>query len=85
MAGKLHKARARHEAGHAVIARKFGLHIACVDARSANPNVTQASAAHAADPNDAAARIAGYEKDAIVALAASKPIDVTIPIFGCPI
>jgi hypothetical protein len=69
MAGKLHKARTKHEAGHAVIARKFGLDVKCVDARSDEPNVTQASAGYAADPNYAAAQIAGYEKDAIIALA----------------
>jgi hypothetical protein len=69
MAGKLHKARTKHEAGHAVIARKFGLDVKCVDARGDEPNVTQASAGYAADPNDAAAQIAGYEKDAIIALA----------------
>jgi hypothetical protein len=71
MARKLRNVRAKHEASHAVIARKFGLHVACVDARSDNPNVTQASAAYAAAEglDDVAALIAGYEKDAIVALA----------------
>lgn len=70
MAGKLQNARARHEASHAVIARKFGLQVACVDARSDNPNVIQGSAAHAVKGvDDVTALIAGYEKDAIVALA----------------
>jgi len=72
MVGKLHKARAKHEAGHAVIARKFGLHVACVDARGDEANATIASAGYAADPNDVAAQIAGYEKDAIVALAGTE-------------
>jgi hypothetical protein len=71
MAGKLPQARSRHEAGHAVIARKLGCHVTCVDARTKNPNVTQASLGHAAEAEglDVTARVAAHEKDAIVALA----------------
>jgi hypothetical protein len=72
MVGKLRNTRAKHEASHAVIARKFGLHVVCVDARSDNPNVTRASAAYAAAKGDVAALIAGHEKDAIVALAGDE-------------
>ena len=72
MVGKLRTARAKHEASHAVLARKFGLRVECVDARSDNPNVTQASAAYAVKGEDLAAQIAGYEKDAIVALAGNE-------------
>jgi hypothetical protein len=68
MAGKIRNARARHEAAHAVVARKFGLHVVCVDARVDEPNVTRASAAYSAS-DDVAAQITGHEQDAIVSLA----------------
>jgi hypothetical protein len=69
MVGKLRHARAVHEAGHAVIARKLGLFVKSVDARNNNPNIISASAAHAAISEGTPARIRGCEKDAIVALA----------------
>ena len=69
MAGKLGHHRAAHEAGHAVIARKLGLPVTHVDARSGSPEVQHASAAYRAKDLNAAERIAAYEGDAKVALA----------------
>jgi hypothetical protein len=60
MAGKIRNARAKHEAAHAVIARKFGLHVVWVDVRVDEPNVTRASAAYTAS-DDVAAQITGHE------------------------
>ncbi|WP_439400390.1 hypothetical protein ACRQ5Q_43415 (plasmid) [Bradyrhizobium sp. PMVTL-01] len=60
--------KAKHEAGHAVVARTLGLDVKCVEARGDGAAII-ASAGHAADPNDVAAQIAGIEKDAIIALA----------------
>ena len=61
--------RAIHEAGHAVVARKLGLIVNHIHARSDHPSVMHPSAGYAAAGTDAATQISGYEKDAMVALA----------------
>jgi hypothetical protein len=68
MAGKWRSIRAKHEAAHAVIARKFGLSVTSVDVRVDAPHAASASAAWAAG-SDVAAQIRGREQDAMVALA----------------
>jgi len=60
MAGKLRYARAINEAAHAVIARKLGLMVIQVSARSDESNAVTASAAHAVVSLDAMARVEAY-------------------------
>jgi hypothetical protein len=77
MADKRHPVVAVHEAGHAVVARKFGLGITSVTALIGAPAVPAQSAfwlvtkEHTAGGNsvDVPTMVAALEKDAIVALA----------------
>jgi hypothetical protein len=70
MPGKLPRARAKHEAAHAVVARKLGLAVDYVDARSDNPHTASHSAAYAAaSSDDVAFQVGANENDAMVALA----------------
>jgi hypothetical protein len=52
-----------------VIARVLGMPVPTVTVRSAAPMAVSASAAYHADNSDVAARIAGFETDAKIALA----------------
>src|SRR5580704_6948682 len=69
MVGKRRPIVAVHEAGHAVIARKFGLEVEYVTALWKEPKVPSHSAAWLAGHLDVPAQIEAFEKDAIVALA----------------
>jgi hypothetical protein len=69
MVGKRRPIVAVHEAGHAVIARKFGLEVEYVTALWKEPKVPSHSAAWLAGNLDVPAQIEAFEKDAIVALA----------------
>jgi hypothetical protein len=69
MVGKDRHNRAIHEAGHAVVARKFGVAVPQVSVRAGSGQVATASAAYDADKSDVAAQIVGYETDTKIALA----------------
>jgi hypothetical protein len=60
---------AYHEAGHAVVARHFGLEVVQVTAGRSQPASHNATAGWSARDFDTAGQITAYEKDAIVALA----------------
>src|ERR1700739_4245063 len=70
MAGKHRHNIAIQEAGHAVIARIFGLRVTRVRAHSLqDANVEHETAAYLAENSAVPTQIAAYEKDAIVSLA----------------
>lgn len=61
--------RARHEAAHAVVARKLGLAVPHVTVRKGHPHAQHELAAYLALNSDNATRIEALEKDAIVSQA----------------
>jgi hypothetical protein len=70
MASKYRHNIAIQEAGHAVIARIFGLRVTRVRARSiGDAQIERETAAFLAKNTDVPTQVAAYEKDAIVALA----------------
>jgi hypothetical protein len=80
MAGKHRHNIAIQEAGHAVIARIFGLRVTRVRAHSLqDSNVEHEMAAYLAENSAAPTQIAAYEKDAIVALAGNAANRVEHP------
>lgn len=69
MAGRKRLLRAYHEAGHAVITRKFGLAMTHATALSMAAVVESESAGWLARNSDVPTQVQAYEKDAVVALA----------------
>jgi hypothetical protein len=61
--------KARHEAAHAVVARKLGLAVLHVTIRKNQPHASIESAAYLAKDADTATRIEAWEKDAMVSQA----------------
>ena len=80
MASKHRHNIAIQEAGHAVIARIFGLRVTRVRARSiGDAQIERETAAFLAENSDVPTQIAAYEKDAIVALAGNAANRVEHP------
>jgi hypothetical protein len=80
MVGKISQATAIEEAGHSVIARKFGLGVQRVNARRKHhPQALTQSAFYLARDSDVATQIRALEQDAIVALAGNAAIQRALP------
>jgi hypothetical protein len=83
MAGKIPRARAIEEAGHAVIARKFGIEVVRVSSRK-DAHALIHSAAYLARGADTSSRVRAFEQDVIVALAGRVALRHEHPNLSLP-